>query len=107
MQPRHLVLAMLAAAAPATAQTDYAAAVKADYDRIPAIIGKLARKWNVGVIALWYPILTDERQAAMVRALAAAHPQALSSEVRFPPAKAGHGMVGSGMFVINPPYGLA
>ena len=36
----------------------------------------------------------------------AAHPQALSSEVRFPPAKAGHGMVGSGMFVINPPYGL-
>ncbi len=81
--------------------------VKADYDRIPAIIGKLARKWNVGVIALWYPILADDRQAAMVRALAGAHPQALSSEVRFPPAKAGHGMVGSGMFVINPPYGLA
>ena len=33
-------------------------------------------------------------------------PQALLSEVRFPPARAGHGMIGSGMFVINPPYGL-
>lgn len=80
--------------------------VKADYDRIPGIIGKLARKWNVGVIALWYPVLTDDRQAGMVRALTAAHPEALLSEVRFPPARAGHGMVGSGMFVINPPYGL-
>lgn len=81
--------------------------VKADYDRLPEIVAKLARKWNVGVIALWYPILTDNRQAAMVRALRRAQPEALSSEVRFPPARPGHGMVGSGMFVVNPPYGLA
>lgn len=81
--------------------------VKSDYDRLPAIIGKLARKWNVGVIALWYPILSDGRQAAMSRALTAAHPEALLSEVRFPPARPGHGMVGSGMFVINPPFGLS
>ncbi|MBP6677836.1 MAG: 23S rRNA (adenine(2030)-N(6))-methyltransferase RlmJ [Paracoccus sp.] len=81
--------------------------IKADYDRIPAQIAKLARKWNVGTIALWYPVLTDDRQAPMVRALGAAHPGALLSQVRFPPARSGHGMVGSGMFVINPPYGLA
>lgn len=81
--------------------------IKADYDRIPAQIAKLARKWNVGTIALWYPVLTDERQAPMVRALGAAHPDALLSQVRFPPARPGHGMVGSGMFAINPPYGLA
>ena len=80
--------------------------VKADYDRIPGWIGRMARKWNVGVIALWYPILADERHRAMAGALAADHPQALLSEVRFPPARAGHGMIGSGMFVINPPYGL-
>ena len=83
------------------------ASVKADYDRIPGWIARMARKWNVGVIALWYPILADERHRAMAGALAADHPQALLSEVRFPPARAGHGMVGSGMFVINPPYGLA
>lgn len=81
--------------------------VKADYDRLPGWVDRMARKWNVGVIALWYPILTDARHAAMADALAAAHPEALRSEVDFPPARPGHGMVGSGMFVINPPYGLA
>lgn len=80
--------------------------VKADYERIPPWIGRMARKWNVGVIALWYPILTDGRHRPMAEALVAAHPQALRSEVRFPPARPGHGMVGSGMFVINPPFGL-
>lgn len=81
--------------------------IKSDYDRLPDFVARMARKWNVGVIALWYPILTDGRQAPMARALRAAHPQALSSEVRFAPARPGHGMVGSGMFVLNPPFGLA
>lgn len=80
--------------------------VKADYELVPRHIAKLARKWNVGVIALWYPVLTDNRHAPMVRQLQAEHPQALLSEVRFPPARPGHGMVGSGMFVVHPPYGL-
>ncbi len=80
--------------------------IKADYERIPGWIARMARKWNVGVIALWYPILSDARHRAMAASLAAAHPGALRSEVRFPPARAGHGMVGSGVFVINPPYGL-
>jgi len=35
-----------------------------------------------------------------------AHPDALRHEVGFAPARPGHGMIGSGMFVINPPYGL-
>lgn len=81
--------------------------IKADYDRIPDQIAKLTRKWNVGVIALWFPVLTDHRHVAMVAALTRDHPQALLSQLRFPPARPGHGMVGSGMFVINPPYGLA
>lgn len=80
--------------------------VKADYDRLPSWIARMSRKWNVGVIALWYPILADARHQPMADALSDTHPEALLSEVRFPPAKAGHGMVGSGMFVINPPYGL-
>src|SRR5690606_10609564 len=80
--------------------------IKADYDRIPGWIARMARKWNVGVIALWYPILPDARHRPMAESLTAAHPDALRSEVRFAPARPGHGMVGSGMFVINPPYGL-
>jgi len=80
--------------------------VKADYTAIPRQIGLIARKWNVGVIALWYPILTDNRHAPMLDALAAAHPQALRSEVAFAPARPGHSMAGSGMWVLNAPFGL-
>ncbi|SOB99895.1 23S rRNA (adenine(2030)-N(6))-methyltransferase RlmJ [Rhodobacter maris] len=86
--------------------------VKSDYEMVPELLGHLTRKWNVGVIALWYPVLAPEvavarAQAAMVRLLRASWPEALFSEVRFPPARAGHGMIGSGMVVLNPPWGLA
>ncbi|MDO5632239.1 MAG: 23S rRNA (adenine(2030)-N(6))-methyltransferase RlmJ [Paracoccus sp. (in: a-proteobacteria)] len=81
--------------------------VKSDYAALPGFIAGIARKWNVGVLALWYPILTDDRQQAMADMLTQAHPQALRSEVRFAPARAGHGMVGSGMFIVNPPFGLS
>jgi 23S rRNA (adenine2030-N6)-methyltransferase len=81
--------------------------VKADYDRIPKILSQIARKWNVGIIALWYPILTDAPHRPMLADLQATFPDALRSEVTFPPARDGHRMTGSGMFIINPPYGLA
>ncbi|WP_299691007.1 23S rRNA (adenine(2030)-N(6))-methyltransferase RlmJ [uncultured Tateyamaria sp.] len=81
--------------------------VKSDYDDIPRHIRKYARAWNVGIIALWYPILTSNAHASMLKTLANNHPDALRSEVRFPPARTGHGMVGSGLFVIRPPFGLA
>ena len=81
--------------------------VKADYGTLPVFVSRIARKWNVGVIALWYPILADQRHAAMLTSLASEHPDALRSEVGFRPAREGHGMVGSGLFVINPPFGLA
>ncbi|MFD1794373.1 23S rRNA (adenine(2030)-N(6))-methyltransferase RlmJ [Paracoccus aurantiacus] len=80
--------------------------VKADYTEIPHFIQDIARKWNVGILTLWYPLLSDGRQQAMVEKLRNTFPEALLSEVRFPPARPGHGMVGSGMFVVNPPWGL-
>ena len=81
--------------------------IKEDYTAIPQHIAKVTRAWNVGIIALWYPILTNGAHAPMLNALTAAHPDALRHEVNFPPARPGHGMIGSGMFVINPPYGLS
>ena len=80
--------------------------VKADYQTIPKFIGQVARKWNVGIIALWYPILTDAPHRPMLEALMAAHPQALRHEIRFPPVREGHRMVGSGIWMLNPPYGI-
>lgn len=79
----------------------------ADYEAMPAFLARIARVWNVGCLMVWYPILREARHEGMAAALAAAHPGAIRLEARFPPARPGHGMVGSGLFVVNPPYGLA
>jgi 23S rRNA (adenine2030-N6)-methyltransferase len=81
--------------------------VKDDYRTVPVTLGRLHRKWNVGVILLWYPLLDGAPHQPMLETLAAAHPAALRHEVRFPPARAGHRMTGSGLFILNPPFGLA
>ncbi len=80
--------------------------VKSDYDSIATALPQLHRKWNVGVIALWYPILKSGIQAPMVGRLKTALPDALCHEVRFPPVREGHKMIGSGMFIVNPPFGI-
>ena len=80
--------------------------VKADYDAIPRHLARIAKAWNVGILMLWYPILTPASHTGMLTALHAAFPDALRHEVRFPSRRAGRGMVGSGLFVVNPPFGL-
>lgn len=78
--------------------------VKADYATLPRLIAEVHRKWNVGIIALWYPILASAAHGPMLAALSQTIPEALRHEVRFPPARSGHGMTGSGMFIVNAPF---
>ncbi len=80
--------------------------VKAEYETVPAALETVARKWNVGMLMLWYPLLADARHGPMLRRLASAFPDGLRHEVRFPPARPGHGMEGSGLFTVNPPWRL-
>lgn len=80
--------------------------VKADYEVIPLHMAHIHRKWNVGILILWYPVLKGAPHASMLRVLEAAFPNGLRHEVRFPPARDGHRMEGSGLFIVNPPYGL-
>lgn len=80
--------------------------VKADYEILPKLIADLHRKWNVGVVMLWYPVLQDARHKPMVQALSRAIPDLFVHQVDFAPVRPGHGMTGSGMAVVNPPYGL-
>ncbi|GIT90043.1 ribosomal RNA large subunit methyltransferase J [Jannaschia pagri] len=77
-----------------------------DYGTLAKLVPLIHRKWNVGVILLWYPLLADQRHKPMVSALRAAIPDLFISEVRFPPAQAHHGMQGSAMAVVNTPWGL-
>ncbi len=81
--------------------------IKSDYETLPKFIGQMHRKWNVGVIALWYPILINGAHRPMLEMLEALElPKVLRHEVRFPPVREGHRMIGSGMFIVNTPYGL-
>ena len=81
--------------------------VKSEFKAMPDLLAKLHRKWSVGVLILWYPILASGAEAEMVRALDRLKlADVLHSRVSFPPARPGHGMVGSGLFVVNPPWGL-
>ncbi|MFT6426326.1 MAG: 23S rRNA (adenine2030-N6)-methyltransferase [Celeribacter sp.] len=82
--------------------------MKSDYAMLPDYIAKLHRKWNVGIIALWYPILEGGAHKPMTNMLLDLNlPDVLHHEVRFPPAREGHGMIGSGMFIVNTPWGLS
>ncbi len=81
--------------------------VKDDYDAIPRHLAAIHRKWNVGILMLWYPLLISEPHRAMLTALLHAFPEGLRHEVRFPPVRDGHRMVGSGLFLVQPPYGIA
>ena len=80
--------------------------VKADYDAIPKSMAAIHRKWNVGILCLWYPILTHGAHVPMLAALEDAFPEAFRHELHFPPVREGHRMVGTGMFIVNPPYGI-
>jgi 23S rRNA (adenine2030-N6)-methyltransferase len=81
--------------------------VKTDYDALPKRMYDIHRKWNVGTIALWYPVLADLRHRPMLASLERVNfPKTLRHEVRFPPARPSHGMIGSGLIIVNAPYGL-
>ncbi len=80
--------------------------IKDDYKTIPSLVRRLHRKWGVGVIVLWYPILADTPHRPMLRLLTEMLPEAVRHEVAFPPARPGHRMTGSGLFILNPPYGF-
>ncbi len=78
-----------------------------DYATMPSFIEQVVAKWNVGVLVLWYPLLVNGREDGMVRALSDAVPSGVHHQVRFPSAREGHRMVGSGLFLVRMPYGLA
>jgi 23S rRNA (adenine2030-N6)-methyltransferase len=81
--------------------------VKAEYETVPAAFEAVARRWAVGVLLMWYPLLPDARHAPMLARLARRFPDGVRHEVRFPPAREGHGMTGSGLFAVNPPWRIA
>lgn len=81
--------------------------LKDDYEKATNFIIRMHKKWPVGVILLWYPLLDPPRHQEMINTLTQANlPQTLCHEVPFPKAQKNHRLCGSGMFIINTPFGL-
>lgn len=81
--------------------------LKNEWQDMPALVRALNRKWNVGIVMLWYPVLSTGAHVPLTRALSGLDTDVLHHEVRFAPARPGHRMVGSGLFIVNPPWGMA
>ena len=76
--------------------------VKSEYDQVANFVSKLIKKWPEASVLIWYPILPAARHEAMIEKLAPLAP--LREDVSFT-LKEGKGMTGSGLLLINPPYG--
>lgn len=82
--------------------------VKSDYMDMAEFIIKMHRKWNVATILLWYPVLKKSSHSEMIAALDAANMKdTLRHEIDFTHLNnPDHGMTGSGLFIVNAPFGL-
>ena len=89
--------------------------IKKEYTILPQKVGHALTKFPNGVFAIWYPVLRRSDTESFIRQLDAilrsknqANPlSALRIEFNVEPDREdGFGMVGSGMYVINPPYVL-
>lgn len=80
--------------------------IKSEYRAVAETLEKAWQKCRHGVYLVWYPVLTSGLQAQLKEAVrVSAIRKVLCSEVhlREPPER---GMTGSGMLVINPPWGF-
>ncbi len=77
--------------------------VKTEYDQVAEFIPKLIAKWPEAAVLLWYPHLIARRHEPMLRRLSGLG--GLRRDVSFDLGKERQGMTGSGLLLINPPYG--
>lgn len=80
--------------------------IKSDYSDVADTVHKAWRKCRHGVYLIWYPILTSGLQQGLISAIESSGiSKVLRSEVSLnqPPER---GMTGSGMLVVNPPWGF-
>lgn len=88
------------------ALTDPSYEVKTEYTDVAATLHKAWRKCRHGVYLVWYPILPGNPQSQLLDSLRQRDVRKiLRSEVILnqPPER---GMIGSGMLVVNPPWGF-
>jgi 23S rRNA (adenine2030-N6)-methyltransferase len=81
----------------------------ADYAKVVATLREALARFAPGVYMVWHPLVSKLAAAGLPRRLEALAPKSwlhARLTVQQPDAQ-GFGLAGSGMFVINPPHGLA
>ena len=64
------------------------------------------RRWSTGIYLIWYPILSAaQRSQVHARFGALRIPKMLCADFAIRPDDAGVGLAGSGLMIVNPPYG--
>ena len=64
------------------------------------------RRWSTGIFLAWYPILSAAQRAGVhARFEALRIPKMLVADLAIRPDDAGVGLAGSGLMIVNPPYG--
>ncbi|MGE4220707.1 MAG: 23S rRNA (adenine(2030)-N(6))-methyltransferase RlmJ [Alphaproteobacteria bacterium] len=80
--------------------------VKMEYDAVARTVLALHRKWPEATILVWYPLLAAGLHTALRETLErAALPKWRCDEVRFADPATVRGMYGSGLALVNQPYG--
>jgi 23S rRNA (adenine2030-N6)-methyltransferase len=68
--------------------------------------GDAYRRWPGGIYLLWYPIRSaNQRSLVHARFEALQIPKMLIADLAIHPDDAGLGLAGSGLLIVNPPYG--
>ncbi len=78
--------------------------VKSDYRQVAATLREALQRFPTGTYAVWYPLLEQPAAPELPGALRKLSRNWLDARLQV--RKAGPGLYGSGMFVINPPYTL-
>jgi len=78
-----------------------------DFSRLSNELTAAYGKWPRGIYLLWYPIKERAAPDALARRLRKlALPNVLRCELTLDPARAGVGLAGSGLILLNPPFKL-
>jgi 23S rRNA (adenine2030-N6)-methyltransferase len=79
----------------------------ADFTQLSAVLTVAHRKWPTGIYLLWYPIKDRGAPDALGRRLKRLGiPNILRSELTIGSPHTDGGLLGSGLFVVNPPFTL-
>jgi 23S rRNA (adenine2030-N6)-methyltransferase len=73
---------------------------------LAAALADAHRRWPTGTFVVWYPILSAaQRRRVHARFAALALPKMLLADLAVHPDDASVGLAGSGLLLVNPPYG--